>query len=316
MAVVNTSVMTEKEIRMVIRGCVNLWKDTQKDGVGWVSVDEKNELHGERYLYPASFIGAGAMADLIATDLVAKKLIPKRAWSPIGDGRPVPGGALICHGRSATSKKDLHSVHPFIKKGWVLTHNGVVDKPTYQKGWFNLSGCDSEDLLNCFTEGNGFEDVEDMEGWAAFFMLTPRSRTLWAVRCATAPLYLSWWGTKERGTYVLASDPEHIRTIAKKIKASATVPVPVNPNIAIEFFGPGRDEVRVHDWKGLKERRAWSYTAPATTSYVPPAGASTYCPGAASPGLTTTNEYYTKAFGKPANTGPVQTTFPTSEVGD
>lgn len=314
-AFVNTEwIDSDKGMASCITTLNALWEDTQKDGFGYCCVAPDGTLHGERHLIPKAFRYPGSFSRVFTEKLIARKLRPRLLWSRIGSGEPVRGGPMVVHGRNATGKVTIESVHPFTKQGWVLTHNGVVRSAG--RGtvlWPNKSGCDSEDLLNCFVHGSGFEEVSDqLAGWAAFFLITPKRRRLWAARCDTAPLYLSWFGTAERGSYALASEGEHLVKVAKAMKVTFTSPIPVDPETALFFYGKGKNDVTVRKWKGM----AISYTTTATTGTGSTAwtGGSAYGVTTYGPPKTANSTQGTGAATTPAPKPAAQAELPLTEA--
>ena len=60
--------------------------------------------------------------------------------------------AMILHARMATTPKALKNVHPFVRDGHVLIHNGMISN--YQEKHLKLinSTCDSETILNSYID--------------------------------------------------------------------------------------------------------------------------------------------------------------------
>jgi len=125
--------------------------------------------------------------------------------------------ALAIHGRFATCERTLANVHPFVREGTALMHNGVINNSyAYETV---VSTCDSEALLTQYLKhgvwqanGNLSDALHGVEGYQAAIVFNDTGVIdIW--RDAMATLYIA--RVKHVGV-VLATTPAIIQTTAKR----------------------------------------------------------------------------------------------------
>ena len=161
------------------------------DGLGVILMGDQG-LGVERWLVPTDFPSPKILSPKLSK---FSALLPARYNS---EGETTQGNlyALGIHSRNATTPKCLANVHPFVREGIALIHNGVISNHKDFKK--EVSTCDSEALLSLYL-ANGvkerFENVQkvcdEATGWYAFMVFDPAAKSLTIVKDDTTHLYLA-----------------------------------------------------------------------------------------------------------------------------
>jgi predicted glutamine amidotransferase len=125
-----------------------------KDGFGFAAMTKDGALFGERWLhqkdvfqnrYEPSAIEKKALADFKGA------LVRPVAYNMFGAKLDYDNAAaIIMHARFATCEKAMYNVHPFVRDGVALIHNGVINNT--QELDILQSTCDSESILNAYVD--------------------------------------------------------------------------------------------------------------------------------------------------------------------
>jgi hypothetical protein len=210
----------------------------EKDGFGY-AVRTSRGLYGERYVNPKDFSGVEGAKSLSKYLEQIKSAIEFEADVKGRMGKLT--GGLIVHGRTSTNNLDVENTHPFIKKGWALAHNGIVD---YDGPHRHKRGeCDSEDILNSFVYGSGLKELgEHYTGYGAVLVMPPKWGFI-AYRDAKAPLYVCRLikgegdHAGEGCAYAFATSPVHLLAILKKAEVRHTRPMRMKDEHAVIIKG-------------------------------------------------------------------------------
>ncbi len=228
----NASILSPAKLNKLINTVSTAFSLTEKDGFGWAGWNGVN-ISYEQYVSPYFFNGPYALSEAI------KPLNEKERnlmWLPsyrsvfprdATDGKPVAiRGPLIIHGRTSTNDVNLANTHPFVKDGYALVHNGVVDYtgPEHPR----YSTCDSEFLINEFVYGEGPRGFnKHITGYYAVMAIDPIGR-LHVVRDNMAYL----WGARVLGTtcWMFCTTPTILKQAAEAAELKISIPFPVVPH--------------------------------------------------------------------------------------
>jgi hypothetical protein len=153
---------------------------TEKDNDGLGVILLGNEGMGvERWLKPGEFPKTYEMNPKLSK---YQALIPN-GYNTEGATSQTGLYALGVHARMATGAKTLQNVHPFVRDGLALIHNGVINNHNAFKK--EVSTCDSEALLSLYLEHDVKSSLENIQkvadlatGWYAFMVFNPETKTV------------------------------------------------------------------------------------------------------------------------------------------
>jgi hypothetical protein len=134
-----------------------------KDGLGYAAMGETG-LWGERWWHPKDYWNYREEWTQKDQEILEKSKGSLEAgprYNVFGDSDPENTFAVLLHARMATCEKSLRNVHPFVRDGMALIHNGVIRNTPQLK---NLtSTCDSETILNAYVDLEVNKDPEKMQ---------------------------------------------------------------------------------------------------------------------------------------------------------
>ncbi len=242
----NASILDEKKLAKLITTVGTAFALTEKDGFGWAGWNGQG-ISYEQYVSPYFFNGPYVLGASIAP---LNKLERNLMWVPsfrsvfpkdAVTGKPCPiTGPLIIHGRTSTNDVNITNTHPFIKAGYALVHNGVVEYTG--PGHLRYSTCDSEFLLNEFVFEQGPSDFhKHITGYYAVLAIGPDGK-LHVVRDNMAYL----WGAQVLGTscWIFCTTPTILKQAADAAELKISIPFPVMPHSYGVFNASGLESVR------------------------------------------------------------------------
>lgn len=161
------------------------------DGLGLVMMGDQG-LGVERWLKPDEFPETGEVPE----GLNKFKSLISVGYNTAGTISQKSIYALGVHSRMATSPKCLENVHPFVREGLALIHNGIISNHSkFQK---EVSSCDSEALLSLYIDKNVKDNLGNVQqlcdeaiGSYAFMVFNPKEKSLTVVKDDKASLYLA-----------------------------------------------------------------------------------------------------------------------------
>jgi hypothetical protein len=225
-----------------------LYSPTQRDGFGF-SIQCEEGRYTEKYTDPKTYSGIGRLATAVrsvdkffAEEYLNKFESPKEPFKKAS-------GPMIIHGRTSTGLVSIENTHPFSKSEWTLAHNGIVGWAGEQRNMETT--CDSEHLLNCYALGEGTEDFESLNGWAAWVAINPNGQLV-AGRDKITPLHIAY--SQKLATYIIATKEDDLKIYLKEfdIKATGVLSMPQNSETV---FSPSGKDVRGKKHKGLAEAK-------------------------------------------------------------
>lgn len=202
---------------------------TDNSGFGYATLTQHGQLWGERTINPSSF-----QMRINKPDTVTEKLpIISKQCDKFGSHTEKGNIAFIGHGRLSTNSVSLPNTHPFVGDGVALIHNGVV-----QDGGDKKVDCvtdnDTEILFRYWLRG-GMPEVEaNVTGYYALAILDKHGK-MHIVRDDRASLYISYCRTVH--SYIIATKPDIITEVAKKMKWTVDQPEAITPNTYTVFKG-------------------------------------------------------------------------------
>jgi predicted glutamine amidotransferase len=189
---------------------------TDNHGLGIMRLGE-NGVHVQRWLEPPTVMRRKQSKALRKYD---KALLHQQNEAGIPSRNLY---ALAIHGRFATCARNLENVHPFVKDGTALMHNGVITNAhEFER---SVSTCDSEAILSQYNKHGVKADnnklteaLDGMSGYQAAMVFNDNGIIdVW--RDASATLFIA----HVRGVgVVIATTAEIITTTAKRCKAYIT----------------------------------------------------------------------------------------------
>ena len=200
-------------------------------GLGIMRLGE-NGVHVQRWLEPPTVVRQKKSKALLKYDKALRHQKneagkpSKKLW------------AIGIHGRFATCARTLENVHPFVKAGTALMHNGIITNAHEFEQ--TVSTCDSEALLSQYNKHGVRDDaskltaaLDGVRGYQAAIAFSDNGVIdIW--RDATAPLHIA----HVRGVgVVLATTTEIITQTAKRVKAYITGLDEILPFTAIRWHG-------------------------------------------------------------------------------
>lgn len=186
--------------------------ETERDGFGY-SIWDKNAkaFFGER-TNNSSF--SSAMRDVPGVNFDFCES-PYAFSNKFGSFDLTNVGAAIFHGRTSTNNKSLPNVHPIVKHGWSLIHNGVVTD--HGEKYETITSNDSEHVLERYVDGS-FEKT--LSGYYAFLALDPTGK-LHVVKDNRAFLKSAW--VDELGSYIFSTNEGNLTKICSALGVQHSV---------------------------------------------------------------------------------------------
>jgi len=144
----------------------------EDDGLGYAAIDAMGNVFGEKWLDPEKAWKKGKRRRQPASQVITKldapilselhdavdtpsELNSPPTYDKFGTGELKNAVAFILHSRLSTGGANsvkIENVHPFVKEGTALIHNGIVYNE--EKFTKTISSCDSEILLNQYLDYN------------------------------------------------------------------------------------------------------------------------------------------------------------------
>lgn len=215
---------------------------TQKDGFGFVAYGPGGTAVG-RYLQPNNYPGFGSiLPGWIDIDRTESGKIP-----PIVT-------ALVCHGRTATSRVMLANVHPFTSREAILAHNGVLSWIGPGPAPKAAQGCDSEQFLNWFRvrKDPWADTASHWSGYGVLGIIDPKRGRLTVAKCGSGRLS---YASADSGTHYWSTEDGDVETISGAVEPSGRA-FPMRSRTRCTFDVSGRKIrlVELKDWKGFGDR--------------------------------------------------------------
>jgi hypothetical protein len=168
----------------------------QSHGFGFVFLKEDNSQWGERTNntkeYEVNFSKPLLNADWLG------EAEQNRFGTPSKTAR-----AAIFHGRISTNNKALVNVHPIVKHGWSLVHNGVVTDSGAK--YEMITNNDSEHVLERLATGGIDSVASSLKGYYAFTAFDDKGQ-MHVGRDQIAPLFCAWITSIESYIYATSKD--------------------------------------------------------------------------------------------------------------
>lgn len=238
-----TGSLTRQQTLKLIEKAASIFSRTQKDGFGFVAYGS-NGSNGTvatgHYLEPSNYPGFNVtLPEWIDCNRIETGSIPNNVT------------ALVCHGRTATSRVMLANVHPFTSKGISLCHNGVLSWIGNGPEPKANNHCDSEQFLNWFsTLKSPFNETKaNWSGYGVFGIINTRSKTLTVAKCGSGKLSYSATDT----CHMWSTDSADVETLGKVLANNATRPLAMRSKTVCRFDISKRKPrlLSVDNWEGF-----------------------------------------------------------------
>lgn len=232
------------------------------DGLGVIMLGDQG-LGVERWLKPSDFPNAYVLDDKLNK---YQALLPS-GYNTEGDVSQTHIYAIGVHSRTATGPKCLANVHPFVREGIALIHNGVINN--HEKFKKEVSSCDSEALLSLYLQENVKNDLKDIQkvtdeasGLYAFMVFDPIAKSLTITKDKSTSLFFAHVSTV--GT-VFCTTEEIIKSCIgrMKLKQSPIYPFPDNTSMrwikgkeSIETYGIRSKSISWSSWEDKERDKA------------------------------------------------------------
>jgi predicted glutamine amidotransferase len=235
-----TGTISKQQTLKLIEKAASLFSRTQKDGFGFVAYGSNGTVATGHYLEPANFPGFNvSLPEWIECNRIESGRIPENVT------------ALVCHGRTATSKVVIANVHPFNNKHLFLSHNGVLS-------WIGSGpepkakhACDSEQFLNWFStlKAPFNETKANWSGYGVFGIINTRAKTLTVAKCGNGKLSYSATDT----CHLWSTDSADVEALGKVLANNATRPLAMRAKTVCRFDISKRKPrlLSVDNWEGF-----------------------------------------------------------------
>lgn len=202
-----------------------------RDGFGYAALTPGRDLFGEKWtdvekrFLPNSFIDEPGVYKTPFFDAVT----PPEDYVRFGV-KETRISAIIAHSRLATCGRELENVHPFVRNGIALVHNGIIFNTLEHEKV--VSSCDSESLLTLYLQ----EDVRNApakiqavsnELVGSYAAAVLHSDGLDVFRNSMAELVVAW--VEELKTWVFATTKEILEAGAHGISSTLGPVLRINP---------------------------------------------------------------------------------------
>lgn len=236
-----TGNFTKVQTTKLIDKAASLFSKTQRDGFGFTVYGSNGTVATGHYLEPSNYPGFNVtLPEWIDCNRMETGSITTNTT------------AIVCHGRTATSRVMLANVHPFISKGISMSHNGVlswIGKGTEPKA---TNHCDSEQFLNWYnTLKAPFANTkENWSGYGVFGIIDTKRKTLTVAKCGSGKLS---YCSNNSGAHMWSTEQHDLETIAKVLSDSATKPLAMRPNTVCRFAIKAKKPrlLSVDNWQGF-----------------------------------------------------------------
>jgi predicted glutamine amidotransferase len=236
-----TGSLTKQQTLKLIDKAASIFSKTQKDGFGFIAYGSNGTTATGHYLEPSNYPGFNvSLPEWVESNRIETGAIPSNVT------------ALVCHGRTATSRVVLANVHPFISKDIALCHNGVLSwigsgpEPKAQ------NHCDSEQFLNWFNSIKApFNNTKtSWSGYGVFGIINKRKKTLTVAKCGSGKLA---YCSNDNGTHLWSTENHDLEVLAKVLSDSATKPLVMRSNTVCQFNISGKAPrlLSVDNWEGF-----------------------------------------------------------------
>jgi predicted glutamine amidotransferase len=235
-----TGSLTKQQTLKLIEKTASIFSQSQKDGFGFTVYGNNTTATGH-YLEPSNYPGFSVtLPEWIDCNRIETGSIPTNVT------------ALVCHGRTATSRVVLANVHPFLSKDISLSHNGVlswIGKGPEPKA---TNHCDSEQFLNWFNSQKApFENTKsNWSGYGVFGIINSKRKTLTVAKCGNGRLS---YCSNNSGVHMWSTESRDLESIARTLSDSATKPLSMRPNTVCQFNIQGKKPrlLSVNNWQGF-----------------------------------------------------------------
>lgn len=227
----------------LIAKAAQVFSRTQRDGFGFVAYGPGGGTAVGRYLQPGNYPGFGS-------------ILP--GWVDVDRSEsgklPAVVTALVCHGRTATSRVVLGNVHPFTSREAILAHNGVLSWIGPGPAPKAAQGCDSEQFLNWFRSRKDpwAETAAHWSGYGVFGILDPKRGRLTVAKCGSGRLS---YAAADSGTHYWSTESGDVETIAGTVEpAGRAFPMRSRTRCVFDVRSRKVRLVDLKDWPGFGER--------------------------------------------------------------
>lgn len=235
-----TGSLTKQQTLKLIEKTASIFSRSQKDGFGFMVYGSNTTATGH-YLEPSNYPGFNVtLPEWIDCNRIETGSIPNNVT------------ALVCHGRTATSRVILANVHPFVRKSVMLSHNGVlswIGKGPEPKA---ENHCDSEQFLNWFNSQKApFDNTKtNWSGYGVFGIIDSKRKTLTVAKCGNGKLS---YCSNNSDVHMWSTESADLENIAKVLSDNATKPLSMRSNTVCKFNIQGRKPrlLSVNNWQGF-----------------------------------------------------------------
>lgn len=237
-----TGSITKQQTLKLIEKAASIFSKTQKDGFGFVAYGSNGTVATGHYLEPSQYPGFNVtLPEWIDCNRIETGTIANNVT------------ALVCHGRTATSRVLLANVHPFVSKDTALCHNGVLSWIGNGPEPKAKHHCDSEQFLNWFLSQKApFDNTkESWSGYGVFGIINTRKGTLTVAKCGSGKL--SYCST-DSGVHLWSTESADLELLTRTLAGdSATKAMPMRHNTVCRFAISGRKPrlLSVDGWQGF-----------------------------------------------------------------
>ena len=227
----------------LIAKAAQVFSRTQRDGFGFVAYGPGGGTAIGRYLQPGNYPGFGSiLPGWIEMDRAESGKLP-----PIVT-------ALVCHGRTATSRVMLANVHPFTSREAILAHNGVLSWIGPGPAPKAAHGCDSEQFLNWYRSRKDpwADTASHWSGYGVLGIIDPKRGRLTVAKCGSGRLS---YATADSGTHYWSTEDGDVETIAGAVEPPGRAfPMRSRTRCAFDVSGRKVRLIELKDWSGFGER--------------------------------------------------------------
>lgn len=219
----NTSKLKLTKLKKLLKAANEALQSSERDGFGWVMLQADKSFVGERYVNPTEY------QFKLDKDILKTSFTSEAESNVIGKLTKL-GGPLLIHGRTSTNDKNITNTHPFIKNGWALVHNGVVENDG--EAYTMQSTCDSEHLIQHMSTV-GLSGIErHITGYYAFGAIDSKGQ-LHVVKDSIAGLHVAY--IKSIESFMFATTKDLIEDICEEMSWKTSSIEPVKSNLHLVF---------------------------------------------------------------------------------
>lgn len=182
------------------------------DGFGWLGVDEKGKVFGERSTFVEQFRSMWKYKNF--KNKLNDVPFSVKNYNYFGDLKnSTLHGAVMFHGRTSTNDKTLINTHPIIKNDWSVIHNGVVSN--LGKSYKMFTTNDTEHIVEHMSKSGINGVVDNLSGYYAVGAVDPNG-DLHIIKDDVASLYMTYISKLE--SYVFATTEDLINNFCDEFK--------------------------------------------------------------------------------------------------